>query len=152
MTKIFLLALLLVCAGCAPSERPCDDLSGLHPKMFAMMQCWLSDTREPVVTEINLDAITADTNQFSPHLTTNDDGCVVCDDEQGGGFIGYRILRSHGNNYTVRCFMNTGGTLTTQCTVEFTLLRRTISINGTAQRIRVLRVISFERLSLATGT
>src|SRR5947207_62613 len=29
----------------------------IHPKVFSMINCWISDSESPVVTEINLDAV-----------------------------------------------------------------------------------------------
>src|SRR6266516_2162754 len=29
----------------------------IHPKVFNMIDCWISDSESPVVTEINLDAV-----------------------------------------------------------------------------------------------
>ncbi len=29
----------------------------IHPKVFNMIDCWISDSENPVVTEINLDAV-----------------------------------------------------------------------------------------------
>ena len=29
----------------------------IHPKVFSMIDCWISDSESPVVTEINLDAV-----------------------------------------------------------------------------------------------
>jgi hypothetical protein len=40
----------------------------IHPKVFSMINCWISDSESPVVTEINLDAVEKNRNEF------NDDG------------------------------------------------------------------------------
>src|SRR5207253_2241871 len=36
----------------------------LHPKIFNMIDCWISDSESPVVTEINLDAVEMNKNEF----------------------------------------------------------------------------------------
>src|SRR5437879_5027567 len=40
----------------------------IHPKVFNMIDCWISDSEGPVMTEINLDAVEKNGSQF------NDDG------------------------------------------------------------------------------
>src|SRR6266496_1316075 len=37
----------------------------IHPKVFNMIDCWISDSESPVVTEINLDAVEKNGNQFN---------------------------------------------------------------------------------------
>jgi hypothetical protein len=40
----------------------------IHPKVFSMINCWISDSESPVVTEINLDAV----EKMGTSLTTTD--------------------------------------------------------------------------------
>lgn len=42
-----------------------------------MMQCWMSDAKYPVVTEINLDAVEQNGNQFPAGEVTEENGWVV---------------------------------------------------------------------------
>src|SRR5882724_5094487 len=37
----------------------------IHPKVFRMITCWVSDSESPVVTEINLDAVEKNRNEFN---------------------------------------------------------------------------------------
>src|SRR5213079_3258121 len=37
----------------------------IHPKVFNMINCWISDSESPVVTEINLDAVEKNGNEFN---------------------------------------------------------------------------------------
>ena len=37
----------------------------IHPKVFRMITCWVSDSESPVVTEINLDAVDKNGNEFN---------------------------------------------------------------------------------------
>ena len=36
----------------------------IHPKVFSMIDCWVSDSESPVVPEINLDAVERNGNEF----------------------------------------------------------------------------------------
>src|SRR5438067_6153878 len=49
------------------SATPAAQTSALkiHPKVFNMIDCWVSDSESPVVTEINLDAVEKNGNQFN---------------------------------------------------------------------------------------
>ena len=51
----------------APTSRSAASLK-IHPKVFNLIDCWISDSESPVVTEINLDAVEKNGNEF------NDDG------------------------------------------------------------------------------
>jgi hypothetical protein len=37
----------------------------IHPKVFNMIDCWISDSETPVVTEINLNAVEKNVNKFN---------------------------------------------------------------------------------------
>jgi hypothetical protein len=37
----------------------------VHPKVFRMINCWTSDAESPAVTEINLDAVEKNGNEFN---------------------------------------------------------------------------------------
>src|SRR5690554_1811062 len=41
-----------------PADRP------VPPEVFELVECWLSDTEQPVVTEISLAAVARNRNQF----------------------------------------------------------------------------------------
>lgn len=72
----------------------------IHPKVFSLIDCWLSNSERPVVTEVNLDAVEKNGNEF------HDDG-VARDGEwmkapgEGSGFMRYRVLVARGNRYQV---------------------------------------------------
>src|SRR4030095_15201201 len=86
----------------------------IHPKVFSMINCWISDSESPVVTEINLDAVEKDGNEF------NQDGqWFQSPGADSNGFMRYRVLESKGNHYKVEYQENGGGTLTTASTIEF---------------------------------
>ena len=53
-----------------PSDKP------IHPLVFQMVLCWWSDTESPVVTEVNLDAVRRNRNQFDRDAVTRKDGWI----------------------------------------------------------------------------
>jgi len=116
----------------------------LHPKIFNLIQCWISDVESPVVTEINLDAVDKNGNEF------NDDGLKVdgqwtkCPNpDSKEGFMWVRVLESKGNHYKVEYQENGGGTLTTASIIEFDIQKRNIQRDGKPMSIRVLHVTSY---------
>ena len=106
----------------------------IHPKVFSMINCWISDSESPVVTEINLDAVEKNGNEWlqSPVPDTN-------------GFMRYRVLESKDNHYKVEYQENGGGTLTTAAIIEFSVEKRNIQRDGKLVAIRVLRVSSYDQ-------
>ena len=131
------------------SSEPSKETGGapelkLHPKIFNLIDCWLSDSESPVVTEINLDAVDKNGNEF------NDDGLkqqgewLRVPTPEDGGFMRYRIVESKGSHYKVEYQENGGGTLTTSSTIEFTVDKRTIQREGKPLAMRVLRVTDFK--------
>lgn len=114
----------------------------VHPKVFSMVDCWISDSQAPVVTEINLDAVKANDNEFDDGGVVQEDGWTRCAGTDGKGFLRYRVLEVKGNRYKVEHQGNGGGTLTTASIIEFTLESREIRRNGKPVTIHVLRVVS----------
>ena len=117
----------------------------LHPKVFDMIDCWLSDSESPVVTEINLDAVEMNSNQFNMDEVKPDGEWLRAPTPkpEDGGFMRYRVLGLKGNRYTVQFQENGGGSLTTDSTVEFTIEKRGIEKDGKPATISVLRVMSY---------
>jgi hypothetical protein len=67
----------------------------IHPKVFNMIDCWVSDSESPVVTEINLDAVEKNGNQFNSDDVKPDGEWLRCPaPESNGGFMRYRVLES----------------------------------------------------------
>ena len=108
-----------------------------------MIECWISDTDSPVVTEINLDAVEKNSNQFSKDEIKQEDGWTICCDAETKGFKRYRLLEAKHNHYKVEYQENGGGTLTTASIIEFNVKIREITKNGKPTTVRVLRVDSF---------
>jgi hypothetical protein len=108
-----------------------------------MIECWISDSESPVVTEINLAAVDTNANQFNEDELKQDGEWLTYSTPDTGGFMRYRVLESKGNHYKVEYQENGGGTLTTTSTIEFDIDKRTIHRNGSPANIRVLRVVSY---------
>ena len=115
----------------------------VHPKVFNMIDCWLSDSETPVVTEINLNAVEQNGNQFNEAGLKQDGDWLVYSVPDTGGFIRYRVLEAKGSHYKVEYQENGGGTLTTASTIEFEIDKRHIRRNGSPTTIRVLRVSAY---------
>ena len=117
----------------------------IHPKVFNMIDCWVSDSESPVATEINLDAVEKDGNQFNSDDVKPDGEWFRCPVPDTNGFMRYRVLESKGNHYKVEYQENGGGTLTTASTIEFEIEKRDIRRDGKPVTIRVLRVSSYNQ-------
>ena len=117
----------------------------VHPKVFSMINCWISDSESPVVTEINLDAVEKNGNEFNQDGVRQDDEWLRCPVPDTNGFVRYRVLESKGNHYKVEYQENGGGTLTTASIIEFEIEKRNIRRDGKPVTIRVLRVSAFNQ-------
>ena len=144
MKRLALLVLLAAFVGCSCLRQQTERLPEIHPKVFSMVECWLSDTQEPVVTEINLDAVSNNGNQFYGKLTSDGTWTRV-DGEDGRGFMRYRVIEKRGNTWYVEFQNNGGGSLTTSTIIGFTLSHRTFKVDRKQTRIRIVRIDSMER-------
>src|SRR5262249_41839035 len=115
----------------------------IHPKVFNMIDCWVSDSESPVATEINLNAVEKNGNQFNENGLNQDGDWLVYSVPDTGGFMRYRVLEAKGNHYKIEYQENGGGTLTTASTIEFEIEKRHIRQNGSPMTIRALRVSSY---------
>jgi hypothetical protein len=130
------------------SAGPAAPVSALkiHPKVFSMISCWLSDSESPVVTEINLDAVEKNGNQFNSADVKPDGEWTRSPGPEGnGGFMRYRVLESKGNHFKVEYQENGGGTLTTAAIIGFEIEKRNIRCDGKPATMRVLRVLSYDQ-------
>lgn len=141
MQKIHMKRLLplvfLVSVGCG-TVPPQTDLPVIHPKVFSLVECWISDTAEPVLTEINLDAVRENRNQFDHHAIRRDGEWIRADEDRE--YWRYRVLSRHGNAFVVEFQHNGGGTLTASSRIGFTLATRTLLIDGKKQQVQVMQV------------
>lgn len=116
-----------------------------HPKVFSMIGCWLSDSATPVVTEINLDAVEENDNQFNFESLKEENGWITWykSDEENKNFMCYRVVEAKNNHYKVEYKQNDGGTMTSLAVIEFSVVDREILEKDTPTKIRVLRVNSY---------
>jgi hypothetical protein len=117
----------------------------IHPKAFSMIDCWISDSESPVVTEINLDAVEKNGNEFNENGLKRDGEWLQSPAPDSNGFMRYRALESKGNHYKVEYQENGGGTLTTASIIEFDIEKRNIQRDNKPVTIRVLRVSSYNQ-------
>jgi hypothetical protein len=117
----------------------------IHPKVFSMINCWISDSESPVVTEINLDAVEKNGNEFNQDGRVQEGEWVTCPVTDTSGFMRYQLLESKGNHHKIEYQENGGGSLTTAAIIEFDIEKRNIHRDGKAVTIRVLRVSSFDQ-------
>lgn len=117
----------------------------IHPKVFSMINCWISDSESPVVTEINLDAVEKNGNEFSDDGLKQEGEWLQCPVPDSSGFMRYRVLESKGSHYKAEYQENGGGTLTTGSIIEFDVEKRDIQRGGKPVTIRVLRVSSYNQ-------
>ena len=117
----------------------------IHPKVFNMIDCWVSDSESPVVTEINVDAVEKNGNQFNSDDVKPDGEWLRCPVPDTNGFMRYHVLESKGNHYMIEYQESGGGTLTTASIIEFEIEKRSIRRDGEPVTIRVLRVSSYNQ-------
>jgi hypothetical protein len=129
----------------AASAAPQTSALKIHPKVFSMINCWISDSESPVVTEINLDAVEKNGNEFNQDGLKQDGEWLQCPVPDRTGFMRYRLLESKGGRYKVEFQENGGGTLTTASIIEFSIEKRNIQRDGKPVMVRVLRVSSYEQ-------
>ncbi|CAN5579879.1 hypothetical protein BH09VER1_BH09VER1_32220 [soil metagenome] len=141
-TFLFVVALSL---GMALTEARDDDALpiGIHPKVFNLIGCWISDSASPVVTEINLDAVDSNGNQFLTDGVKREGDWLRFSDAETHGFMRYRVVDMKGNTYKVEYQENGGGSLTTSALIGFVIEKREIKIDGKSTTIHVLKVLSY---------
>ena len=127
------------------AASPSASALKIHPKVFNLIDCWISDSESPVVTEINLDAVEKNGNEFNQDGVRPEGEWIRCPVPDTNGFMRYRLLESKGNHYQVEYQENGGGTLTTASIIEFSIETRDIRRDGKPATIRVLRVLSYKQ-------
>ena len=120
------------------------DVRRIHPTVFELVTCWNSDAEQPVVTEINLDAVRKNRNQFDAETVRTNGDWVECPGRDGLGFRRFKVISSNENVFLVEFQSNSGGTLTTATRIEFIIEAREIRSAGKARPVSVLRVMSVE--------
>ncbi|MEN9360450.1 MAG: hypothetical protein RL095_1985 [Verrucomicrobiota bacterium] len=123
----------------SPENAP--DPERIHPKVFEMVKSWISDPSSPVVTEINLDAVAANRNQFDPDDVRREGPWHRWKSENGGE-VKFRLMKRDGDIFTALCHFNGGGTLTEALQIRFALASRDIETDDGLRLHRILRVLS----------
>jgi hypothetical protein len=123
------------------AEPPVERLQ-IHPRVFGLITCWPSDGEEPVVTEINLDAVSKNRNQFDMSLVKTRGVWTECPGSQGQGFERYRVVKSDDGQVTIEFQSNGGGTYTSVSIMEFVIEPRELRQNGKLVSRRILRIVS----------
>jgi hypothetical protein len=147
--KLKFLPLILVLVLAVPCLQASDKKAApqqpdprIHPKVFSYIEGWLSDGESPVVTEINLDAVEVSGNQFQADDIKQENEWTRSPNADGG-FLRYRFTEHRGNHYKVVYQNNGGGSLTTAATIEFSVEKRDVKVEGKSKTVRVLKVLSY---------
>jgi hypothetical protein len=141
------LAVILYSAASDAADTPKTPTLKVHPKVFSMVDCWISDSEAPVVTEFNLDALEANDNQFFAENVKREDGSTRSPNDDGAGFFRYRVLEAKDSHYKLEFQSNGGGSLTTAVIIDCSVEKREMKRDGKPKTIRVLRVIGFSSKS-----
>ncbi|MEF8697764.1 MAG: hypothetical protein V5B36_14360 [Candidatus Accumulibacter sp. UW25] len=141
-SKLAILVLALWLTGNASAGERMDP--AWHPIVFSMIESWISDVESPVVTEVNLDAVQRNRNQFDQDEVKQEGGWVVYRVPEGG-FKRYRVIEHKDKYYKVEYQDNGGGTLTTNSRIGFMLERREMLVDGRSKAINILKVISYSK-------
>ncbi|MEF8727514.1 MAG: hypothetical protein V5B34_04805 [Accumulibacter sp.] len=141
-TKLAILVLALWLTGSASAGERMDP--AWHPTIFSMIESWISDVESPVVTEVNLDAVQRNRNQFDLDEVKQEGEWVVYRVPEGG-FKRYRVIEHKDKYYKVEYQDNGGGTLTTNSRIGFTLEKREMLVDGRSKAINILRIISYSK-------
>jgi hypothetical protein len=120
-----------------------DSVFKTHPQVFTLIQGWIADSDSPVATEINLDAVDKNRNQFSKDEIKQEGEWIICRESEAEGFKRYRLIETKAKHYKVEYQENSGGTLTTSSVIEFSVVKREIRRNGKLTTIRSLRVDAY---------
>jgi len=105
-----------------------------------MVACWISDTTEPIVTEINLDAVRANRNQFDYDAVKKESEWITFREERM--MLRFKVIGSKSDEYSIAYQENGGGSLTTQRIIRFAIMPRSVDIDGRRITVTVLRIIS----------
>ncbi len=146
MKNFSVVAFAAFCASCAGNPPATPAHPAIPPEFFEKVCCWISDNEEPVMTEINLDAVERNRNEASG-LRARSDEWVGREKENNEGFSRYRFLPDENGHHMVEYQENGGGTLTTSTRIGFSILTRTILKDGKPTPIRVLRVESIANVA-----
>lgn len=146
ITPYLSVAIILTAVFMHPDIKAQDavDVRRIHPAAFELVACWNSDTEQPVVTEINLDAVRKNRNQFDAATVRTNGDWIECPGRDDQGFRRFKVISSGENIFVVEFQSNSGGTLTTATRIEFVIETRELRTAGKTRPVSVLRVVSLE--------
>jgi hypothetical protein len=149
MTKFLALLLVTICVSASfavnNSEKDTSTVvERFHPKLFELVTSWDSDTDQPVVTEINLDAVVKNRNQFDFTKVKKNGDWIECPGDDGCGFRRFKIIKADQKQFLIEFQRNAGGTLTTPSLIEFVIDTRHLLKAGKSHPVQVLRIMSIE--------
>jgi hypothetical protein len=114
--------------------------------VFQMVLCWDSDMISPVLTEINLDAVYRNNDQFDfkrlEIVTESEGDSVYYRDQSERGYLSYRVLEEINGVTRIKFFENGGGSWTSSETITYETKKRTVRIDGEKVEISVLSVLA----------
>jgi hypothetical protein len=121
----------------------------IHPQVFKLILCWDSDTISPVATEINLEAVYKNNDQFDYSRVTKEKDLggvewIVYTPSDQRGYTRYRIVEQTSQMTRVIFNENGGGSYTSQAKITYQIVKRSVQIEGKKTDISVLRVLASE--------
>lgn len=122
----------------------------IHPLVFKLILCWDSDTISPVATEINLEAVYKNDDQFDYSRVAKEkdlDGVewIVYTPSDQRGYNRYRIVEQTSQMTRVIFNENGGGSYTSQAKITYQIVKRSLEIEGKKNNISALRVLAIEQ-------
>lgn len=122
----------------------------IHPLVFKLILCWDSDTISPVATEINLEAVYKNNDQFDYSRVTKEKDLggvewIVYTPSDQRGYNRYRIVEQTSQMTRVIFNENGGGSYTSQAKITYQIVKRSLEIEGKKNNISALRVLAIEQ-------
>ncbi len=142
--KYILLLLVTPILGCYSLSYSSEELPIIHPEAFELVTSWISDTAQPVATEINLDAIKENRNQYDYDKIETKNDLITFKKPDREGWVGYELVNSENNIYKIIFYSNGGGRFTSKDTITFKLIRRPVTVNNVSRTPLILRVLSID--------
>ena len=122
----------------------------IHPLVFKLILCWDSDTISPVATEINLEAVYKNDDQFDYSRIAKEKDLggvewIVYTPSDQRGYNRYRIVEQTSQMTRVIFNENGGGSYTSQAKITYQIVKRSLQIEGKKNDISALRVLAIEQ-------
>ena len=150
IVAILLCGLVFLAINSSKKSEEVHTPTLIHPLVFNLILCWDSDTISPVATEINLDAVYKNNDQFDYSRVTKEkdlggDEWIVYTPSDQRGYTRYRIVDQTSQMTRVIFNENGGGSYTSQAKITYQIVKRSLQIEGKKNDISALRVIALEQ-------